>query len=62
MEIEDRAEAYRIYMSDMLRVAAMDIRNRDGLPRFYDLTHPQEVKDVDPEEIIERIMKGVNQS
>ena len=49
-------------MSDMLRVAAMDIRNRDGLPRFYDLTHPQEVKDVDPEEIIERIMKGVNQS
>lgn len=48
-------------MSDMLRVSTMDIRGRDGLPRFYDLMNPQEFKDADPEEIIERIMNGVNQ-
>lgn len=48
-------------MSDMLRIAAMDIRGRDGLPRYYELMNPQTVKDADPDEIIERIMAGVNQ-
>lgn len=48
-------------MSDMLLIAARDIRGRDGLPRFYDLINTQEAKDADPDEIINRIMNGINQ-
>lgn len=53
----DRDEAYRIYITDVLRL----VSGRDGLPRFYELVYPQEVKETDAEEIIERIMNGVNQ-
>lgn len=58
-ENADREEAYRIYMTEMIRVTAMDVRGRDGLPRFYDLMHPVESKEA-PEEIIERLKNGIN--
>ena len=44
----------------MLRIAAMDIRGRDGLPKYYELVHPDDVKDADPDEIIDRITSGIN--
>ena len=49
-------------MTDMARIAAMDIRGRDGLPRFHDLICKKTVDDEpeDPEKIIDRITKGIN--
>lgn len=66
IEILDREEAYRIYISDMVRVAAMDIGGRDELPRFCNLLQQHNGDDdamgseADPEEIIQRIVSKLN--
>ena len=54
---DNEDEAYRIYVTDVLRI----ISGRDGLPRFYEMLHPE--NDDPPEtaeEIIARTKAGVN--
>lgn len=51
----DRVDAYRIYVTDVLKV----ISNRD-LPRYYDLMNPPPEPTETAEEITKRIKSGLN--
>lgn len=51
----DRGEAYRFYVTDMLR----GMLGQGGVPRFYDLVKNEDVEEQDPQEIIDRIKHGL---